>query len=263
MNLDEKEIERRLFPSLIGGKIHYLKEVDSTNTYAADLLLRGAKEGEVVIADCQTSGRGRMDRVWHSPPGKNIFTSIILKPPMPPSRASQITLAAGVAVAEVISLFCPGTVQLKWPNDVLIDRKKMCGILSEMKTKGDNIDYVIVGIGININMERGDFPEELQGSSTSLMEETTGPISRTDFAVDLYKYFETWYRTLITEGFDPIKERWMNYSGIMGREIEVRGRNGTTGGRVVGLDNMGALMLYDKKEQKSRILSGDVTIIGD
>jgi len=263
MDFNEKEIESRLSSLLIGRKIHFLDEVDSTNTYAAKLVQKGANEGEVVIAGCQTSGRGRMDREWHSPPGKNLFTSIILKPLINLPSASQMTLMAGVAVAELISGFCPDRVTLKWPNDVLIDGKKVCGILTEMKTKGQKIDYVIVGIGININMERRDFPEELQGSSTSLKEETTGHISRTEFAAGLYNYFEKWYHTLITEGFDCIRDRWMKYSDIIGREIEVRGRDSKKRGRVVGLDNIGALMLYDKREQKSRILSGDVTVIGD
>ena len=263
MDLNEKKIKSRLSSLLIGRKIHFLEEVDSTNIYAAKLVQQGATEGEVVIADCQTHGRGRMERVWHSPPGKNLFTSIILKPLISPSSASQMTLMAGVAVAELISDFCPGRVTLKWPNDVLIDGKKVCGILTEMKTKGDKIDYVIVGIGININMETGDFTEELQGSSTSLKEETTEHISRADFAAGLYNYFEKWYHTLITEGFDPIRDRWMKYSGIIGREIEVRAKKSKKRGRVVELDDMGALMIHDKREQKSRILSGDVTLIGD
>lgn len=263
MDLNEKKIKSRLSSLVIGRKIHFLDEVDSTNTYAAKLVQKGATEGEVVIADCQTSGRGRMDREWHSPPGKNLFTSIILKPLINPSSASQVTLMAGVAVAELTSEFCPGRVTLKWPNDVLIDRKKVCGILTEMKTKGENIDYVIVGIGININMERRDFPEELQGSSTSLKNETAEHISRTDLAAGLYNYFEKWYHTLITGGFDSIRDRWMKYSGVIGREIEVRARNGRKRGRVVGLDDMGALMIHDKNERESRILSGDVTLIGD
>ncbi len=263
MDLNEKKIESRLSGFLIGRKIHFLEEVDSTNTYAAKLVQKGATEGEVVIADCQTRGRGRMDREWHSPSGKNLFTSIILKPPVNPSSASQMTLMAGVAVAELISEFCPGRVTLKWPNDVLIDGKKVCGILTEMKTKGDKIDYVIVGIGININMERLDFPEELQGSSTSLKEETAEHVSRTEFAAGLYNYFEKCYHTLTAEGFDSIRDRWMKYSGIIGREIEVRGRDSKKRGRVVGLDNIGALMLYDEREEKSRILSGDITVIGD
>lgn len=263
IDLNKKKIEARLSGHLIGKKVHYLGEVDSTNTYAAKLVQKGAKEGEVVIADCQTRGRGRMQRVWHSPPGKNLFTSIILKPSTDPSSASQITLTAGVAVAELISEFCPGKVNLKWPNDVLVDGKKVCGILSEMKTKGHKIDHIIVGIGININMERQDFPEELQSSSTSLKEETGNHISRTDVAADLYKFFEKWYFTLITEGFDSIRDRWIKHSGVMGREIEVRGKDSKKKGKVIGLDNFGALMLYDSEMSESRILSGDVFVIGD
>ncbi|MBN2569494.1 MAG: biotin--[acetyl-CoA-carboxylase] ligase [Deltaproteobacteria bacterium] len=263
MDFNEEKIQSRFPPSLNGRKVHFLKETDSTNTYAADLLNRGTQEGEIVIADCQTHGRGRMERVWHSPPGKNIFTSIILKPVLHPALASQVTLTAGVAVAEVISEFCNGKVTVKWPNDVLIGGKKVCGILSEMRTRDDKIEYVIVGIGINVNMDKGDFPGQLQESSTSLKQETEKYISRLDFAANLFDCFDTWYHTLITRGFDPIRDKWVKYSDIIGREIDVSNRDRTKRGRVAGLDNIGALVIYDKKEKKSRVLSGDVTLIGD
>lgn len=263
MDFNKRNIACKLSSRYIGRKIHFLDEVDSTNTYAGKLVKNGATEGEVVIADCQTKGRGRMHRVWHSPAGRNIFTSIILKPSIDPASASPITLTAGVAVAELISKFCPGRVKLKWPNDILINGKKICGILSEMITESPGVYYVIVGIGVNINMEKRDFPEELQPISTSLKEETHQHVSRTDFVADLYNYFEKWYLTLINEGFDSIKDRWMQYSNVIGREIEVRIDGIKKQGEVVGVDDVGALMLYDKKKKKSRVLSGDVFVIGE
>jgi len=263
MDLNKEKIQSRLSGFFTGGKIHFLEETGSTNTYATELLQKGAQEGDIVIADYQTHGRGRMERVWHSPSGKNIFTSIILKPDLDPSSASQVTLTAGVAVAEAISEFCNGKVTVKWPNDVLIEGKKVCGILSEMKTRNDKIEYVIVGIGINVNMDKGDFPEQLQESSTSLKEETGRYISRLDFAEDLFECFGTWYHKLHVEGFNPIRDEWLKYSNIIGREIDVRDRDRTKRGRVAGLDNIGALVIYDEKEKKSRVLSGDVTLIGD
>jgi len=263
MDLSEQAIRSRLSGALIGRQIHYFHELDSTNTCAAQLADGGAAEGEVVIADRQTRGRGRMDRLWHSPPGRNIFTSIILRPQMAPATASVITLTAGVAVADAIASICPGRIRLKWPNDVLIGGRKACGILTEMKTRGKVIDCVIVGIGINVNMERGDFPEELQRTATSLREEAAETVSRQDVAVHLYRSFESWYQILMTKGFEGVRTKWMRYANLMGRDIEVKQKQVTQRGRIVGLDDRGALILCDADSRRRRVLSGDITVIGD
>ena len=128
-------------------RIHFLPEVDSTNRLALQLAREGAAEGTVVFADCQTEGRGRLQRVWQSPPGCNLYVSFLLRPAIAPADAARITLMAGVAVAEMISFFCPEGVGLKWPNDVLIRGRKVSGILTEMKMTGGALDAVVVGIG--------------------------------------------------------------------------------------------------------------------
>lgn len=247
----------------IGREIFFLHEVDSTNIYASKLARDGMPEGVVVIADCQKRGKGRLNRVWQSPPGKNIYTSIILRPSITPHFAPQLTLTAGVAVAELLSQYCPGTVMLKWPNDVQINMKKICGILTEMRIKHGKIDFIIVGMGININMRKEEFQEEFRESSTSLKEETGKLISRIDFANKIYRTFENWYKTYLDEGFGPIREAWLGYSGILNKNITVNYKHEVHHGVVIGVDEYGALLLFDEKSETKRILAGDVSLIGE
>ncbi|MBE9547384.1 MAG: biotin--[acetyl-CoA-carboxylase] ligase [Proteobacteria bacterium] len=260
---NEHDIADRLSGRLIGNRVHFLREVDSTNIYASRLAMEGAPDGTVVIADCQTKGKGRMGRVWQSPPERNIYTSIILRPAIEPAVAPQITLVTGVAVAELFSEYCPKDVTLKWPNDVQIKGKKVCGILTEMRTSGEKIDFVIVGIGINIGMKKEEFHEEFRDSSTSLSEEVGTDISRLDFAVKLYASFERWYERFLSEGFIPVKDAWMKYSGIIGKDIKITLRDDIQAGKAVGIDEYGALLILNGKNRTRRIMAGDVSLTGD
>ena len=156
--IEEQRLRKSLSGRLVGQNVIYLKTVDSTNECAFGLAKNGVSEGTVVIlADEQTRGKGRLQRVWQSPPGLNIYTSVILRPPIKPAVAPRITLMAGVAVAELLSQCHVKGVSLKWPNDVQIGGRKVCGILTEMKVIGDRVDFVIVGIGLNVNMRKEDF----------------------------------------------------------------------------------------------------------
>jgi BirA family biotin operon repressor/biotin-[acetyl-CoA-carboxylase] ligase len=258
-SFNKTNLEKLVSDGLIGNRVHFFEEIDSTNNHAVSLAVNGAGEGEVVIADCQTAGRGRLrDRIWHSPPGRNLYTSIILKPDIQPASAQGLTLLAGVAVAELLSGYCP--VALKWPNDILAGGRKISGILTEMRIKGQNLDFVVVGIGINVNMESTDFHEEIRDISTSLKEETANSISRVDLTVSLYRLFEKWYRIFIDEGFVPVRDRWMEYSDIIGKTIEVTGTGVVQRGRCGGIDSEGALLLIDGKNRTRRVLSGDVSV---
>ncbi|MBN2516332.1 MAG: biotin--[acetyl-CoA-carboxylase] ligase [Deltaproteobacteria bacterium] len=262
-NISEDDLSGIVAGGTIGKEIFFLREVDSTNIYASKLAQDGMPEGVVVIADCQKKGKGRLNRVWQSPPGKNIYTSIILRPSITPHFAPQLTLTAGVAVAELISQYCPGSVMLKWPNDVQINMRKVCGILTEMRIKRGKIDFIIVGMGININMRKEDFQEEFRESSTSLQEETGNVISRIDFANKIYRTFGKWYETYIDKGFVPIRESWLGYSGILNKNISVHYKNEVHQGRVIGIDEYGALLLFDEENETKRILAGDVSLIGE
>ncbi|MDO9528233.1 MAG: biotin--[acetyl-CoA-carboxylase] ligase [Syntrophales bacterium] len=259
--LNEHDLANRLSGRLIGNRVHFLKEVDSTNIYASRLAVAGAPEGTVVIADCQTKGKGRMDRVWQSPPGSNIYTSIILRPSVETAMAPQITLVAGVAVAGFLSEYCPEDVTLKWPNDVQIGGKKICGILTEMKTSSGKVDFVIVGIGINVRIKKEDFHKEFRDNSTSLIEEVGRDISRFDFTIRLYGSLEKWYKRFLSEGFGPIRDEWTKYAGIIGKDIKVVLRDDIQAGKAVGIDEYGALLIFDEKEKIKRVIAGDVSLV--
>ncbi|MBN2398689.1 MAG: biotin--[acetyl-CoA-carboxylase] ligase, partial [Deltaproteobacteria bacterium] len=233
--------------------------IDSTNTHAAVLAAGGAREGEAVIADCQTAGRGRLrGRVWHSPPGRNLYTSVILRPPIPTASAPGLTLVAGVAVAELLGGYCP--VSLKWPNDVLAGGRKISGILTEMRSTGSRVDFVVVGIGINVNMDPADFREELRPLSTSLKEQASKEISRLDLTAGLYRLLERWYRSFIEEGLRPVRDRWLECSGMVGKTVEVTDGDIRRRGRCRGIDDEGMLLLVDEENRTVPVRSGDVVI---
>jgi BirA family biotin operon repressor/biotin-[acetyl-CoA-carboxylase] ligase len=182
---------------VIGRRIEYRDETGSTNTEALRLALEGTPEGTVVVADAQTEGRGRLDRTWESPPSKNLYLSVVLRPDIPAVSASLVPLMTGVAVADVVSQHCPGRVRLKWPNDVLVGGKKICGMLTEMRTRGDRVEFLIVGIGLNVNMRKLDFPPGLRDTATSLQIETDCELDRLDVAVRLFEALERWYRIFL------------------------------------------------------------------
>jgi BirA family transcriptional regulator, biotin operon repressor / biotin---[acetyl-CoA-carboxylase] ligase len=259
-DLDEKALRERLQGKRIGRVVHFYREIDSTNSAAFSLGHSGAGEGTVVIADSQFQGRGRLRRPWQSPAGSNLYTSILLKPAIEPAVAPQLTLLAGVAVADLLSEYCPGRVRLKWPNDVQIDGKKVCGILTEMRTSGHGIDYIVVGIGINVNIRKTDFDEAFRDLATSLREETGQELSRLDLAVGLYGHFEMCYDRYLAEGFGSLKECWLTHARIIGEQIEVIFRDELQAGEVIGLDDSGALLLRGDDGRESRVLAGDATV---
>ena len=257
MEFNGDHLSRLLEGKAMGKRVHFLEEIDSTNTYAAALAREGAEEGEVVIADRQLRGKGRIGRSWQSPAGTNLYISIILRPAIRPAVSPQITLTAGVAAAEALFEYCGRDVTLKWPNDVRIQGRKVCGILTEMRLRGGEVDFIIVGIGININMRKGDFDEAFRDVSTSLREELGREMSRSAVTARLLGCFDTWYRIFLDGGFRPVREKWLEYSGILGREIHVQSGTQMQKGKVLGIDDDGALLLDDEGQTK-KVISGDV-----
>lgn len=261
MDFHEKILRSRLSGKKIGGTIYFLPEVTSTNDYAFRLAAGGAPEGTVVIADRQTKGKGRMDRVWQSPPRANLYASVILKPPVEPAQAPQITLLAGVAVADALALYCPREVTLKWPNDVKIRGRKVCGILTEMKTMRGIIDFVVVGIGINVNVKRDELDDAFRNAASSLREEVGRELSRLDLTENLFAHLEDLYGKYIREGFGPIRDRWLSYADIMGKLMQVVFGDEIREGVAVGIDEDGALLLRDETGTVRRILAGDASVM--
>lgn len=261
MDFNEQNLRSALSGKMMGNTLHFFPETESTNTLAFRLADAGAKEGTVVIADSQTQGRGRIKRKWESPPGLNLYTSLILKPDINPARSSPITLTAGVAVAELFSLYCPGKVHLKWPNDVLINGRKVCGILTEIKTEGKKLKFIVLGVGININMKRADFPPPLEEIATSLREETGHTFSRVEVAAGLYEILDKFYNIFLIEGFASIREWWLAYSLMSGKHVEVTCGGEILQGKVTGIDDGGALILQGEDGMSKHVIAGDASLI--
>jgi BirA family biotin operon repressor/biotin-[acetyl-CoA-carboxylase] ligase len=258
---DVEGLQRRLEGLGINWRIHFLPEVDSTNRVAMKCAMEGAPDGTVIIADYQTAGRGRLQRVWQSPPGRNLYASFLLRPAIVPADAAQITLMAGVAVADMVSIFCPEGVGLKWPNDVRIRGRKVCGILTEMKMIGRGVDAVVVGTGVNVNMVREDFDPAHRESATSLQEETGRPLLREEVAFSLCRRLEEWYRIFQSEGFMPVRAEWLARSEMEGSHVRVIFRDEVQEGLCTGIDSDGALLLVGASGSVQRITAGDASIV--
>ncbi len=243
------------------AEAHYFETVGSTNTIACQLALAGAREGEVVVAGAQMKGRGRLDRTWQSPPGTNLYTSTILRPKIEPAMAPQITLMAAVAVADLFSVFCPGSVSIKWPNDVLLRGKKACGILTEMKAAAGSLDFIIMGIGLNINMNREDFEPSLREAATSLKIETGKDYDRLDLISRQYDFIEKWYKVFLMAGFSGLREAWLRYADILGKRIRVVYKDELQTGIVTGIDNDGTILMQREDGVAERVIAGDVHIL--
>lgn len=257
----EEALLSRLAGQRIGGPFFFQSSVDSTNRLALELAKGGTAEGTVVLAERQTAGRGRLQRIWQSPPGCNLYLSIVLRPDIAPQDLAQITLLAGVAVAEAIATVCPEGVGIKWPNDLLIRGRKVCGILTEMRTDAGK-HALIVGIGLNVNISREDFSPELRQSATSLKEETGREVSRGDMTVALCERFGKWYETFLRDGFDPVREAWLARSIMVGKTVRVIFREEVQEGTVTGIDRDGALLICTAPGAAiRRITAGDATIV--
>jgi BirA family biotin operon repressor/biotin-[acetyl-CoA-carboxylase] ligase len=239
--------------NIIGKDIHYFKETESTNIIAREIA-NSVEEGAVVIAESQTGGRGRMGHKWISPEG-GIWLSIILKPRMQPLHAPRITLLAGVSVAKTIRSYgLPA--KIKWPNDVLINGKKVCGILTEIGAEADQIDYIVVGIGIDANVDTEAFPEDFRGSSTSLKKELGHEINRTEFLRELLYEFEALYLTF-QKDFSSILEEWRNMSATIGEWVKITTQTRIIYGAAIGVDNEGALILETEEGRLEKIVAGN------
>jgi BirA family biotin operon repressor/biotin-[acetyl-CoA-carboxylase] ligase len=240
--------------------IHYFKEVDSTNMKAKELAEGGAGEGTVVIAESQTAGRGRRGREWFSSSGNGIYATLILRPAMPPIGAPRITLMTAVAVAEAILSLVQLDLKIKWPNDILIKGRKLAGILTEITTEMDAVNYIVVGLGLNVNTPSESFPKEIREKATSIFIETGEQFSRTRLIRTCLEHFEKYYRMFKKNEFSPIIHRWKQLSDIVGKNISVDVIGQKHVGKVVDIDDDGVLILKDGQGRIQRIFSGDVTL---
>lgn len=243
----------------IGQDIIYHDTLDSTNDLAKELAEHGASEGTVIIAEKQTSGRGRLGRAWYSPAGEGLWFSIILRPQISIAEAAKITLTAAVAVAKAIRQSTGAFVGIKWPNDILLNGKKLAGILTEMNAEPDKINYLIVGIGVNVNLSQAELPPEINGIAVSLTEDNKR-ISRTKLLADILSELDFLYREFCHGRFNEILSQWREMSVTLNRMVQIKGLNYAEEGFAVDIDESGALLLKTKEGSVKRIYSGDVSL---
>jgi len=243
----------------IGREIHYFESVTSTNDLAKELASRGVREGAMVIAEEQSGGRGRQGRRWISPEG-GIWFSVVLQPKIRPREAFKLTFLTAVTVAKAIREMFRLNALIKWPNDILINDKKVCGILTEMNTRNNLIDFVVVGVGINANVNLTSFPEQLRSAVTSLREEVKMEVEREEFLQVLLGLLEQYYNMFVGGSFSSILEEWKALNCVLGANVEVVSLDETVKGRAVNVDRDGALIVRLGDETIRRFVVGDVSL---
>lgn len=254
------EILSELTTKEMGQTIVYLDEIDSTNNEAKRLAREGAKEGTLIIADCQKSGKGRMGRVWSSPSGEGIWMSLILRPSILPREASQLTLIAGVAMAEAIEKVTGLTAEIKWPNDIVIHQKKVCGILTEMSAQIEGIEYVVLGIGVNVNMIA--FTEELP-YATSLAIEGKREYSRKQIIARFLEIFEEDYKVYTQQpNLHFIKERYEARCITLHKKVKLIMKDEEKVAQALEINEEGELVVKLEEGSIEEIASGEVSVRG-
>jgi BirA family biotin operon repressor/biotin-[acetyl-CoA-carboxylase] ligase len=256
--LTPSEIRPFLKTKWMGKTIHHFHTLDSTNSKAYQLALDGAEEGEVVISESQEKGRGRLGRQWFSPPFLNLYLSVILRPKIPPHQASLITLMAAVATADAIQKFSGLLPLIKWPNDILLRDRKIAGLLNEIHSEMDRIHFVILGIGVNLNLDERMFSKEVRAVATSLKIEMGQTISRKAFLQSLLLELEKWYTIFMKEGGAVILEAWRDRAHIKGRRVKVTSFGKALTGVAVDIDSEGALILETMGGKRERVVAGDI-----
>lgn len=260
--LSSAEVCPGLACEIFGRKEYiYYQETDSTNSQARALASKGYPEGTLVVADMQTAGRGRRGRSWYSPGNQGIYMSLILRPVLPLKEISRISLLVAVAVAETLEEELNLPARIKWPNDILVNNKKIAGILSEVVSDMDGIEYIVVGIGLNINNQLQDFPSDLRTPPTSARVEDQRLVSRVKVLQGLMVRLERRYFDLLAGSFEGTLEKGKSLSLAIGQELKLDTISGVLVGKAVDIDDHGFLLLRDQSGTIHTILSGEITIL--
>jgi len=260
-----KELNGLLKTESIGKVIHYQDEIGSTNAKLIELGEQGVPEGTVVIADKQTKGKGRLERTWISPPGANLYISILLRPKVSAADSPLFTLLASIAVKETIEKTGVKNTKIKWPNDIQVEGKKLAGVLTEMRLKREMVDFIVVGIGVNINMSRDTINKEMGEVSkiaTSIKENMGKDIDRAKFTADLLLELEKGYQIFSNNGKAPILKEWTRAWGDLNKRVRtsIEGE-GEIEGNALGIDDSGYLLVKRDDGEISKIIAGDVIAI--
>lgn len=252
-----------LHTAVLGRNLVYLDEIDSTNNYCKRMAEQGAEHGLLVIADRQVAGRGRRGRSWETPSGTSIAMSILLKPRIAPERASMLTIVAAMAIADAVKEVAALPVGIKWPNDIVVNKKKLCGILTEMSVELSAINYVVVGMGINVN--NTSFPEEIAETATSLYLEKAERISRSRMIAAAMDAFEHYYELFInTQDLSGFRTAYEAYLVNRDARVRVIAGDGTVEdeGMALGIDDMGRLRIRLDDGSVKAVMAGEVSVRG-
>ena len=254
----ERVLRKGLGTEVFGNKIYTFDTIDSTNNCAKAVADIGASEGTVVISEEQTAGRGRLGRPWFSPPSQNLTFSIVVRPQLNNDVLNLLPLYAAVAVAEAIERATSLKVECKWPNDLLINRKKVGGILIEGCFKEGKIEYAVIGVGINVNLDV--FPPDLSQKASSLRIETNAEIDRARLFQEILRSLELHYRRFLQKGFQSVVPEWTSHSSMLGKTITVSQHGNALSGVVKGFSQDGGLLLQTNGTVMT-LFAGDVSIL--
>lgn len=245
---------------VIGRDIRVFEETTSTNDVIEKLARDGVSEGVVVYAESQTKGRGRLGRKWISPARRGLWFSILLRPDLSPQMTTQLTVASATALRRAIKLQTGLSPEIKWPNDILIGGKKVAGILTEMSAELDRVRYVVLGIGVDVNLAAHEFPSDVRKIATSLRIETGRPVLRAELAVHILRELDRDYAQVCAGNFTTVADEWESCCTTIGREVTVQLGTRQIRGCVESLDDDGALLLRTEHGHLERIIGGDVTL---
>jgi BirA family transcriptional regulator, biotin operon repressor / biotin---[acetyl-CoA-carboxylase] ligase len=245
---------------IVGRDIRVFQETTSTNDVMEKLARDAVKEGAVAFAESQTKGRGRLGRKWMSPTGKGLWFSLLLRPDLQPQQTTQLTVITATALRRAIQMHTGLQPEIKWPNDILLNGRKVAGILTELSAELDHIKYVIIGVGIDVNQSAGDFPSELRSVATSLKLETGKTLSRASLAVEVLRELDHDYERLISGRFQEVAEEWEKHCTTLGQIVVIRIGDRRIRGRAESLSEDGTLLLRSEHGHLENIMGGDVGI---
>lgn len=258
-----EEVGVDLGTKIVGTHFKYAASVESTNETAKKWAREGAPDGSVFLAEEQGMGKGRMGRGWFSPWGKGLWFSTVLRPQMNPIDVPQITLVAAVAVTTAIYKQTGLVPGIKWPNDLLTDKGKLCGILTEMNADMDTVKYVVLGIGLNVNIYQSEVPQELQGIVSSIAMETGNKINRVKLMQTILRELDAWYLLWSAEGFKPVLKQWREWNITLGRKVYVKTIKEVVKGVAEDVDESGALAVRLENGDLKRFMAGEVSLRSD
>ena len=259
--MTQAEIKSLMHTDWVAKEVLYFDTIDSTNTKAQELAEKGYPSGTLVVADKQESGKGRRGRSWVSPSGTGIFMTLMIKPDINPNNASMLTLVAALAVAKAITSVTGEEAMIKWPNDIVVNGKKVCGILTEMNAQFDYINHIVVGIGINVHNE--SFPEEISQMASSLMIEAGGKrFHRAQIIADTMSYFEQYYDTFLkTQDLSALVREYDELLVNRNKSVRVLDPKEPFDGKAMGITPKGELIV-DTWESRKLVSSGEVSVRG-